>query len=99
MLRITVHENAGELRFHLEGRLAGPWVDEVERCWQAAAPGLSGRAVTVDLREVDFVDPAGEQLLRTLHQRGARFATGCPFMRYLLAAIKRRSRPSRQIAG
>jgi len=99
MLRITVHENAGELRFRLEGRLAGPWVDEVERCWQASAPGVSGRAVTVDLKDVDFVDPAGEQLLRTLHQRGARFRSGCPFMRCLLAAIKRRRRPSPASSG
>ncbi len=99
MLRITVHENARELRLHLEGRLAGPWVEEVERCWASAAPGVSGRAVTVDLREVDFVDPAGERLLGELHRQGARFSTGCPFMRCLRAAVRRRRRRMVESAG
>ena len=30
MLRIAIHDNPGSLRFHLEGRLAGPWVRELE---------------------------------------------------------------------
>ena len=32
MLRITVHDNPESLTFQLEGRLAGPWVRELERC-------------------------------------------------------------------
>jgi hypothetical protein len=36
MLRITLHDNPESLTVQLEGRLAGPWVREVEDCW---APG------------------------------------------------------------
>ena len=39
MLRITVHENPGWLTFQLEGRLAGPWVCEVDDCWQTTLAG------------------------------------------------------------
>ena len=37
MLRITVHDTQQALTFQLEGRLAGPWVSEVEECWQRTA--------------------------------------------------------------
>ncbi len=36
MLRITVHESPEALTFQLEGRLAGPWVREVEECRRRA---------------------------------------------------------------
>jgi hypothetical protein len=36
MLRITVADEPGALTFHLEGRLAGPWVRGLEECWQSA---------------------------------------------------------------
>ena len=39
MLRITVHDNPESLTFQLEGRLAGPWVREVEECRQRTLAG------------------------------------------------------------
>ena len=35
MLRITIHDNLQALTFQLEGRLAGPWLRELEECWQS----------------------------------------------------------------
>jgi hypothetical protein len=35
MLRITVHDNPQALTFQLEGRLAGPWLRELEECWKS----------------------------------------------------------------
>jgi len=72
MLRVTVHIDSCDLRLRLEGRLAGPWVTEVEQCWQTLRQDRRGRAVTVDLRDVDFVDRAGEQLLTSIYQHGAK---------------------------
>jgi hypothetical protein len=42
MLRITVHDNPGALTFQLEGKLAGPWVREVEECRQRSLVGPAG---------------------------------------------------------
>ena len=36
MLRITVHDKPPVLTFQLEGELAGPWVRELDECWQSA---------------------------------------------------------------
>ena len=63
MLKITLHDSAGEFRLKLEGRLSGLWVHELEQCWKTASSTTQGRKTVVDLGEVDFVDPAGESLL------------------------------------
>ncbi len=87
MLRVTVHDSPNEFRLHLEGRLAGAWVREVELCWHTARSTLRDRAVTVDLRDVDFVDHAGERLLAEMHQHGAKFLATGPLTRGLVREI------------
>ena len=71
MLRITVHQDQASWRLQLEGKLAGPWVDEAAATWRSAA--LDGRALEVDLTGVTSVDGEGWALLRALHRAGARF--------------------------
>lgn len=87
MLRVNVQHGPTEVRLHLEGRLAGPWVWEVERCWRSAQPAIGGRAVTVDLRGIDFVDSAGEALLAIMHRDGARLLATSPMMAHLIREI------------
>ncbi len=36
MLRITVRQEPTTTTIELEGKLAGPWVEELERCWRTA---------------------------------------------------------------
>ena len=74
MLRITVTERPDGAAIVVEGRLAGPNVDELARCWDA----LPAPAGVVDLDAVTFIDAAGKILLRRLHRAGARLlASGC----------------------
>lgn len=87
MLRVTIHDSASEFRLHLEGRLAGPWVREVELCWQTAQSIIRNRTVTIDLRGVDFVDCAGERLLGAMHERGATFLATGPMTWNLVSKI------------
>jgi hypothetical protein len=49
MLRITVDDKPGALTFHLEGRLAGPWVRVLEECWQSALARQRKPILCVDL--------------------------------------------------
>jgi hypothetical protein len=96
MLRITIHDTAGELRFHLEGRLAGPWVRELECCWETARSIVRGRSVVFDLNDVDYVDREGERLLEALHAKGAKLAATGPMMRHLVAEITGETEEARQ---
>ena len=78
MLKITTRREAGVLVFQLEGRLAGPWVQELERCWHSALDTRQGDAMHVDLSAVTFIDADGKALLGQMHREGAELiASGC----------------------
>jgi anti-anti-sigma regulatory factor len=72
MLKITIHDANGPLRLQLEGRLAGAWVYELERCWHTAKASQPHRQLAVDLTGVTFLDQAGRYLLQLLHRDGVR---------------------------
>ena len=86
MLRITVHDKPESLTFQLEGRLAGPWVREMEECWRRT---LTGRrpAVRFDLAGVTFIDAAGKAFLAAMHRQGAEFIAADCLMRAVVAEI------------
>ena len=87
MLRITVHDNPGSLTVQLEGRLAGPWVRELEECWQITRTRQRKPVLCYDLTGVTFIDAAGKRFLATLYTGGAEFlARGC-LMRAVVAEI------------
>ena len=79
MLRITNASRPGGMTVVLEGRLAGPWVDEVSRCWRTFLTRRQpGDSIRVELDGVTFIDAAGKALLRTMHENGAALtASGC----------------------
>src|SRR5206468_7169558 len=77
MLRITVTTRHDQTTLALEGRLTGPWVDELARCWEGL-PARDLRATDVQLDGVTFIDPAGKALLRRMHDQGATLSScGC----------------------
>jgi hypothetical protein len=78
MLRITVHDNPGSLTVQLEGRLAGPWVRELEGCWQSTLASRRKPVLRFDLTGVTYIDAAGKEFLAAMHAEGAEFlARGC----------------------
>ena len=78
MLKITTLTNAESIAFRLEGRLAGPWVQELERCWNSVVFSSPNHPLTVDLSAVTYVDSDGKDLLKKIHKQGARLvASGC----------------------
>jgi ABC-type transporter Mla MlaB component len=87
MLRITTHDNQEFLTLQLEGSLMGPWVHELERCWEATQPEVPSRAVRIDLTGVTFVDDTGKKLLATMHTHGAEFVCAGCLMKAIVAEI------------
>src|SRR5262249_46579168 len=73
MLRITVHDKPRSLTVQLEGRLAGPWVRELEGSWQSTLAGQPKPTLRVDLTGVTSVDAAGKACLAALHRQGVEF--------------------------
>jgi anti-anti-sigma regulatory factor len=78
MLKITTLMNAESTVLRLEGRLGGPWVLELERCWASTVGTTTNRTLSVDLSAVTYVDSDGKDLLKKIHQQGAKLvASGC----------------------
>lgn len=75
MLRITVHQNSESIVFQLEGRLARPWLQELDKCWRRTLNhiGRDKPALHVDLTGLTFVDDAGKACLAAMFCEGAEF--------------------------
>ncbi len=88
VLRITVEENPEAIVVKLEGRLTGPWVDELDHLWEQTAPGLNERELLLDLRQTTFADAGGIRILRTIYsQTGARILAATPWTQYLAEEV------------
>ena len=82
MLKITeLRQPTGAAALVLEGRLVGPWVEELQR----VAGGLEGRGASLDLSRLDFADRRGLALLLRLLQRGVAVEGASDFVNALLA--------------
>jgi ABC-type transporter Mla MlaB component len=87
MMRINVHHTAGAVTFHIEGRLAGPWVRELDECWQRSRAGLRVQHSLLDLTGVTSIDAAGVACLAALHREGAELVAADCLMKAVVAEI------------
>jgi hypothetical protein len=68
VLRISVISDSDNLlQLQLEGKLVGPWVEELRKFIDEAL--VHHKSASLDLEKVWFVDPRGAELLRTLAGR------------------------------
>ena len=74
----------------LEGRVAGPWVAELNRVWVETAPHLSSKSLVIDLRNVTYADSAGTDTLKQIytHTR-AKLLSASPWTEYLASEISK----------
>lgn len=91
MLRVSCSDTAEGQLWRLCGRLAGPWVEELRSCWLQARERAPNARTVVDLKEVVFVDEAGEQLLAEMEVSGAEFVAVGVENKDLLASLRKES--------
>jgi hypothetical protein len=101
MLRVAYSDTAKGQRWNLCGQLAGLWVDELRSCWRQARERSPRARAIVDLKEVLFIDEAGETLLAEMEGAGAKLVAAGVENKHLVASLKvRASRPlRRQLEG
>ena len=88
MLRIHISEQAEAVNFSLEGSLTGPWVTELEKCWNEATSVRPAKAIAVKLAGVTYVDDKGKDLLCRMRRRGARLLPAGCLMKAIVATIE-----------
>jgi anti-anti-sigma regulatory factor len=100
VLRITVEQSSEAVVLKLEGRLTGPWVEELDRVWEQTAPALHQRRLSLDLRETTFADAGGIRILHAIYsQTGARILAGTPWTQYLADEITANNSNSMELEG
>lgn len=82
MLRITVSGYRQVRTVDLDGKLIGPWVDELRLALNASDDPA---AVCLNLQRLTFADAAGLALLHELHHNGTQLVGALPLLRELLA--------------
>ena len=85
MLRVTVQSQADRVVIRVEGKLAGPAVAELERCW-SATPSTS--RLIVDVQSVTFASEDGRQLLARMYTAGAQLVSSGTMMNAVVEQIK-----------
>ncbi len=93
MLRITIEIGARVLMIRLEGKLSGPWLRELEKCWQGSLALPPDLVRHVDLTGVTFIDSAGKSCLTDMHRQGAEFIAADCMTKEIVAEIARSPLP------
>jgi ABC-type transporter Mla MlaB component len=91
MLKISITENATEMRLVLQGRLTGLQVDELKTSWKAASQLLKGRTCKVDIDQLAFIDKRGSRVLRAMSREGAQFIANDLYMRSVAEELRPRN--------
>jgi hypothetical protein len=92
MLRITIHDETNRMTMELEGRVAGPWVEELDRAWHSVESQGNMKDLCIDIRNVTFVDAKGKDVLRRIYQgTGASFLANTPLTEMYVAEAKQQS--------
>jgi hypothetical protein len=89
VLKITTEAKPEATRIKLEGKLAGPWVGELERAWRSAAEGRPAAEIILDLSDVTFIDAEGRKLMAWICRQGARFHTSGCMTRWIVEQIQK----------
>ena len=89
MLRITVLEERGRATLKLEGNLSGPWVNELERCWQETI--FCPEHIVIDLSQVRQFDAGAKSLLLAMHVAGSQLIGEGPLTSYIVQDIQQTS--------
>lgn len=87
MLKITeINQTKDEMILKLEGRVVGPWVQEIrESCDQAL---LKSNRLLIDMSEVSFIERDAISLFQELQNRNVVFINCSPFLSWQLAAAR-----------
>ena len=88
MLKISKIDTETEQRLILEGRLANPWIADLDSHWKETRHAHPERDFVVDLKGVVRIDNAGECALTLMKAEGARFLASGIRMKHLIQDLE-----------
>jgi ABC-type transporter Mla MlaB component len=88
MLRITVKNGKQPTILKLEGKLAGPWVDELLRTWSELKVKRPGLTASLDLSDVSYVDADGRMMLSWMFRKGVKVQNANLMTKYIMDQVE-----------
>lgn len=95
MLRITINETPSQQKWTLQGRLGGPWVEQLQSCWSKTQVERQGRTCVIDVTNLISVDESGEKVLQTMMSEGAQFRACGVYITHMLKGLKQQCKRGR----
>ena len=89
MLRITTRNDDAATIFIVEGKLIGPWAQELEKCWRAAISVEPCSPILVNLAKVTFIDDIGKQLVAQMRRSGVKLTGAGLIAEFICTEIER----------
>lgn len=94
MLRITMRNDAKATIFVVEGKLIGPWAQELEKCWRSTISAepcgpTPARPMLVDLTKVTFIDDSGKELVARMRQSGVKLTGAGLIAKFIFEEIEK----------
>ena len=96
MLKISIIDSRTHRRLVLEGKLVGPWADELRPACERAKAGLGGRELMVEVKNLIVINQAGENILLELMQEGVKIRGFGVFTKHILKQLARRQRGNKK---
>src|ERR1700735_750686 len=90
MLKISILDTPSKRQLLIEGKLVGPWTNELARVWRQATTDLNGRALIIDVKGLTAITEDGENVLLELMKEGARFRSAGVFTKHVLKRLARK---------
>jgi aryl-alcohol dehydrogenase-like predicted oxidoreductase len=89
MLRITTRNEDAATIFIVEGKLIGPWAQELEKCWRAAISVEPRSPILVNLAKVTFIDDIGKKLVAQMRRSGVKLTGAGLIAEFICTEIER----------
>jgi hypothetical protein len=91
MLKISIVDGTNQRRLVLEGKLVGPWVEELRSAREAARRDLGAGGLLIDMKHVTAISEEGERVLLEFMKEGVKFRCQGVFTKHVLKQIARRA--------
>ena len=89
-LKLTTHEEPESVTLRIEGRVVGPWAEELDRAWRSLVGSVGSKKLQIDLRGIVHMSADGRRILAEIHKEtGARFLADNPMTKYFADEARR----------
>jgi hypothetical protein len=90
MFKISSIDARSRRTLVVEGRLVGPWVNELRTTWRHASQDLDGRKLVIDISNLLVISREGEDAIFDLMKEGAKFSCVGVLTKHVLKQLARK---------